>query len=81
MTLLVLLTAPDCHLCEHGKTVLAELGASWREVDERSPEGQGIAATAPPLRPVLYADGRVLGYGRLSVKRLRKQLRLNEVPA
>ena len=56
MSALVLLTAPDCHLCEHGKGVLDELGVDWREVDATSD------------------DGRLVAYGRLSLKRLRKQL-------
>ena len=70
----LLLTAADCHLCEHGKAVLDELGAEWREVDATSPEGERLAAAAPPMRPVLFTgDGRLVAYGRLSLKRLRKQ--------
>ena len=81
MTPLTLLTAPDCHLCEHAKAVLGELGADWREVDSESPEGRMLAASAPPLRPVLYgAEGHVIAYGRLSLKRLRKQLTVSARP-
>jgi glutaredoxin len=72
---LVLLTAADCHLCEHGKQVLDELGAPWREVDGTSAEGERLAAVAPPMRPVLFAsDGGLIAYGRLSLKKLRRQL-------
>ena len=75
MSELLLLTAPDCHLCEHAKGVLVQLGVRWREIDADGDEGRALAATAPPLRPVLFgADGRVLGYGRLSARRLRRQL-------
>ena len=75
MSELLLLTPADCHLCEHAKQVLAALGVPWREIDADSAEGRPLAATAPPLRPVLYGpDGRVLGYGRLSAPRLRRQL-------
>ena len=75
MTTLRLLTAEDCHLCDHAKTVLDELGVSWREVAADSDEGRRLTAAAPPLRPVLYdADGRMLAYGRLSARRLRKTL-------
>lgn len=79
MTERVLLTSRDCHLCEHGRLVLAELAGegllSWREVDDASLTGRQLAGTAPPLRPVLLdSDGRVLAYGRLSVRRLRRQL-------
>ena len=78
MTNLVLLTAPECHLCAHGADVLTELAdegrLAWRTVDENSDEGQRLAVTAPPLRPVLFGpDGNVVAYGRLSAKRLRKQ--------
>ena len=79
MNELVLLTSADCHLCEHGEQVLAELAAEgflcWRAVGDATLEGRQLAATAPPLRPVLFdSDGRVMGYGRLSAKRLRKRL-------
>jgi hypothetical protein len=76
---LLLLTAPDCHLCAHARDVLDGLTAdgllSWREIDADSEQGRRLAATAPPLRPVLFhPDGRVIGYGRLSAKRLRRHL-------
>ena len=79
MSQLRLLTSTDCHLCEHGKQVLAQLAGegllSWRALDDHSPEGRALAQEAPPLRPVLFDDGgRVLAYGRLSARRLRKQL-------
>jgi hypothetical protein len=77
---MVLLTAADCHLCEHAKGVLVELGLHWREVDADSEEGQRLASTAPPFRPVLYdSERRRIAYGRLSQRRLRKQLHPNEV--
>jgi hypothetical protein len=77
---LVLLTATDCHLCEHAKDVLAELGRDWREVHADSEEGQRLAAGAPPFRPVLYdSQGKLVAYGRLSLKRLRKQLHREEL--
>lgn len=82
MTPLILLTAPDCHLCEHGKHVLNDLGVPWQAVDEETDEGGRLAAGAPPMRPVLYtADGRLLAYGRLSLKRLRKHLAEETQPA
>ncbi len=79
MTTVILLTSRGCHLCQHGREVLDTLGAerilTWREVDADSDEGLRLAATAPPLRPVLCdADGHVIGYGRLSARRLRRQL-------
>lgn len=78
---LVLLTAPDCHLCGHGAAVLDALGAPWREVSTTSPEGAELARRTPPLRPVLLApDGEVIAYGRLSERRLRRELPRRGVP-
>lgn len=76
---LVLLTAVDCHLCCRARAVLQVLhdqqAIVWREVAGESDEGRELALTAPPLRPVLFdADGRLLAYGRLSEKRLRRDL-------
>lgn len=76
---LVLLTAPDCHLCAHAREVLDTLATEglvrWRELDADSVEGARLAATAPPLRPVLLdATGAVITYGRLSRRRLVREL-------
>lgn len=76
---LTLLTAPDCHLCRHAVEVLggldAEIGLDWVEVGEDTPRGERLAQGAPPLRPLLVAgDGRLLAAGRLSAKRLRRDL-------
>ena len=80
MRQLVLLTTPDCNLCAHGREVLDTLAAEglliWREVDAGSDQGRRLAATAPPLRPVLLdANGSVIAYGRLSSRRLARDLR------
>lgn len=79
MSEFVLLTAPHCRLCAHGRAVLNGLAAEgvlgWREINETSDEGRSLAADVPPLRPVLCdSDGHVLAYGRLSAKRLRRDL-------
>jgi hypothetical protein len=79
MNTLTLLTAPDCHLCAHARDVLDSLAADglihWRELDADSDEGSHLAAAVPPLRPVLLAaDGHVLAYGRLSRRRLARDL-------
>jgi hypothetical protein len=76
---LVLLTTADCHLCAHAREVLDALAAEgllrWRELDADSVEGARLAATAPPLRPVLFdATGHVIAYGRLSRRRLLREL-------
>jgi hypothetical protein len=77
--LVLLLTPPDCHLCAHAREVLDPLAAEgllrWRELDADSVEGARLAATAPPLRPVLFdATGHVIAYGRLSRRRLLREL-------
>ena len=73
-----LVTASDCHLCEHAKDVLARIGhdvpLSLRTVDVESTEAQSLAERGIPLAflPALGEDGRLIAYGRLSEKRLRK---------
>ena len=73
---LVLLTAEDCHLCGHGRGVLRSLDedglVAWREVREDDPEGAALALGAPPFRPLLFEQGRLIAYGRLSERRLRR---------
>ncbi len=79
MTTFELLTTADCHLCEHSRHVLDTLAAegllAWQDVNSDTPRGRILAAQAPPLRPALFdADGHLVAYGRLSEKRLRRQL-------
>lgn len=75
---IVFVTAHDCHLCEHGRTVLAALGVEAREISIDSAEADALAAGGVPLAflPVLTDDGRLIAYGRFSEKRLRKELGL-----
>lgn len=75
---LLYVTGADCHLCEHGRGVLASLGLDAREIDVESPEAEALAGRGIPLSflPVLTDGERVLAYGRLSEKRLRKELGL-----
>ena len=73
---LVLVTGRGCHLCEHGRGVLSELGLDAREVDAESGEAAALAAAGVPLAflPVLWDGTRVLAYGRFSARRLRSEL-------
>ena len=82
---LLFVTAHDCHLCEHGRAVLATLGVEARELDVEahelhvdSPEADALAARGIPVAflPVLTDGERVLAYGRFSERRLRRQLGL-----
>jgi thiol-disulfide isomerase/thioredoxin len=76
-------TAPGCHFCEHGRDVLDALAGDVpvevREVDLQSEEGRELAARwRVPYPPMVLADDRLIGYGRLSARRLSR--RLAEVP-
>ena len=75
---LVLITSPDCHLCEHAKAVLRALGLPTRAIDAASDEAQALAEGGVPLAflPVLWDGERVIAYGRFSEKRLRKEFGL-----
>ncbi|RDI73658.1 Glutaredoxin [Gaiella occulta] len=75
---LTLVTGAGCHLCEHGRETLGALGVSYREVDVLSAEAADLAAQGVPLAflPVLADGTRVVAYGRLSQRRLRKELGL-----
>ncbi len=75
-TVLVLITTPECHLCSHAHVVLDALSLKFREIDVDSPEAKELARAGIPLAfmPVLWDGQRVLGYGRLSERKLRRDL-------
>jgi glutaredoxin len=74
--ILRLIVAPDCHLCEHARAVLASLSLAVRMVDVASDEAQQLASRGVPLvlLPVLCDGEHVIAYGRLSERALRKRL-------
>lgn len=78
MTGLIYVTTEDCHFCEHGRDVLDDLGVERREIVTDSDEAEALAEKGIPLSflPVLTDGERVVAYGRLSEKRLRKELAL-----
>ena len=74
-----LLTTAHCSLCEQAKGVLQRLqneGALELEtVDLASPEGQSLAEmSGMAFPPALLLDGQPFSYGRLSERKLRKEL-------
>lgn len=80
---LLFVTAPRCRHCAHGRDVLTALSADlplrWREVELDSDEGRALLsrwrAPFPPLLIATSADGdELLGHGRLSRRRLARQL-------
>lgn len=73
---LILVTGDGCHLCQHGRLVLAALAVDAREVDVDGDEAAELAARGIPLAflPVLTDGERLIAYGRFSEKRLRREL-------
>lgn len=82
---ITLLTQADCGYCEHAKTVLAKVGHDYAltvdEVDLNTQQGRTLATTNGVLfAPGVLVDGAAFGYGRLSERRLRKELRRRTAP-
>jgi len=79
MTRVTLLTQSDCAYCERAKDVLARVGAEHRltveELRLETPEGRELAVRHGVLfAPGILLDGEPFGYGRLSEKKLRREL-------
>ncbi|GAB3668622.1 hypothetical protein GCM10027596_39640 [Nocardioides korecus] len=78
-TQVTLLTQSDCAQCDHAKDVLARIADDYpldlREIALETPEGQGLAAAHGILfAPGVLVDGHSFGFGRLSERRLRREL-------
>ncbi len=75
---LTLVTAADCHLCGHARSVAQRLAADFKtEIDEiawESPEADVVRRDGVPFPPALYAGNELLGYGRISEGRVRRRL-------
>lgn len=76
---IVLVTSESCHLCEKAKDALAELSQDYplqvRTVDIMDPLGSRLAReTRAPFPPLLFVNGELHGHGRLSPRRLQRQL-------
>lgn len=83
MTAVTLLTQPECHLCDHAKTVLDNVAREHpltvTEIDLQSDAGRRIAEDAGILfAPGVLLDGQPFAYGRLSERKLRKTLTNND---
>jgi len=68
---IVLVSASDCHLCDHAREVLAaispDIPLAVREVRWPSEEaGALVGRDGVPFPPALYASVSLLGYGRLA---------------
>ncbi len=74
-------TAPTCHLCDHGRQVLDELALrvplEVTEVDLHSRQGRQLLATHRfAFPPAVIVDGHLIAHGRLSTRRLARLLPL-----
>ena len=79
MTTVTLLTQPSCSMCDFAKHVLTRVGMDYpleiREIPLGSPDGRALATEHGVLfAPGILVDGELFGYGRLSEKKLRRQL-------
>lgn len=74
-----LVTTPDCHLCEHARTVLERVLADRLAIDEmdwNAADGNALVKRdGVPFAPAVYIEGKLCGYGRLSEGALRNWLR------
>ncbi|MGI8439766.1 MAG: glutaredoxin family protein [Thermoleophilaceae bacterium] len=75
----VLLSQSDCALCDDAKRVLDRLSREYplsvRMRDLASPEGRDLGERAGLLFPPgLLLDGRPYSYGRVSERKLRREL-------
>jgi hypothetical protein len=74
-----LITAADCHLCEHARKVLSTLALETRlivsEVSWESDPGRMLVIRdGVAFPPAVYLDGVLAGYGRISERALRNRL-------
>ena len=79
MTEVLLLTQPACHLCDHAKDILERLAPTFdlqvREISLQSDAGRSLAEQHRFLfAPGLILDGRPFSYGRVSERKLRREL-------
>src|SRR2546426_12544461 len=66
-----LVTTPDCHLCEHARTVLERVLADGLmaidELDWNGADGTALVKRdGVPFAPAVYIEGKLFGYGRVS---------------
>lgn len=75
----IVLTQPDCGLCDQAKGTLSRLGHEFdldvREVALDSPDGRLLATEGGVMFPPgVIVGGEPFSYGRLSERKLRKEL-------
>lgn len=85
---ILLLTKEHCDFCVRAKSLLehlqAEYGFSLSLLDLQSPTGEALALHHSILFPPgVFLDGKPFSYGRLSERKLRRELdrRIPKAPA
>jgi glutaredoxin len=76
---IVLLTQEACAFCAQAKDILTRLATEYpltvATLDLGSPEGQALAERGGVLFPPgVFLDGEAFSYGRLSERKLRREL-------
>lgn len=76
---ITLLTQQDCGFCEQAKEILSRFANEYAldvvTLDLATPEGQALALKGGILFPPgVFIDGEPFSYGRLSERKLRKDL-------
>lgn len=79
MRTVTLLIQADCSLCEQAKDVLVRVSADHplhvEEISLDTEQGRRLALSGNVLfAPGILLDGKPFGYGRLSEKKLRREL-------
>lgn len=74
-----LITAVDCHLCDHARKVLSSIAGDTRlavtEVAWESEQGQLLVSRdGIAFPPAVFVNGNLAGYGRISERALRRRL-------
>lgn len=74
-----LVTAPHCELCQHAKEVLGRVALDYEitvtVVADQSEEGVALLTEhCVAFPPGVLVDGRLFSYGRLSERKLRREL-------
>lgn len=75
----VLLTQDHCKLCEHAKEVLDRVAGDFplavEKIELHGERGRDMAAAGGVMFPPgILVEGELFGYGRLSERKLRKEL-------
>lgn len=75
----LLVTRPECGFCDEVKDVLHRVARDHplrvRTLEFESDEGRALALREGALfPPLVFLDGRFLSYGRLSERRLRREV-------